>query len=138
MARIEINDLTKEFGTLTALDNVSLELEKGQIVGLLGPNGSGKTTLIKLMNGLLTPTEGTVMINGMEPGVGTKKVVAYLPDRNALPEYMTTAQLLQLYQDFFGDFNLVVDGAIVLRCPSVSLISQQVDHTDKIVFGTNG
>ena len=56
MARIEINDLTKEFGTLTALDNVSLELEKGQIVGLLGPNGSGKTTLIKLMNGLLTPT----------------------------------------------------------------------------------
>lgn len=106
MARIEINDLTKEFGTLTALDNVSLELEKGQIVGLLGPNGSGKTTLIKLMNGLLTPTEGTVMINGMEPGVGTKKVVAYLPDRNALPEYMTTAQLLQLYQDFFGDFNL--------------------------------
>ena len=80
MARIEINDLTKEFGTLMALDNVSLELEKGQIVGLLGPNGSGKTTLIKLMNGLLTPTEGTVMINGMEPGVGTKKVVAYLPD----------------------------------------------------------
>ena len=90
MARIEINDLTKEFGTLTALDNVSLELEKGQIVGLLGPNGSGKTTLIKLMNGLLTPTEGTVMINGMEPGVGTKKVVAYLPDMNALPEYMTS------------------------------------------------
>ena len=69
MARIEINNLTKEFGTLTALDSVALELEKGQIVGLLGPNGSGKTTLIKILNGLLTPTAGTVSINGMEPGV---------------------------------------------------------------------
>ena len=105
MARIEINNITKEFGTLTALDGVSLELEKGQIVGLLGPNGSGKTTLIKILNGLLTPTAGNVTINGMEPGVGTKRVVAYLPDRNALPDYMTTAQLMELYQDFFTDFN---------------------------------
>jgi ABC-2 type transport system ATP-binding protein len=105
MARIEINNITKEFGTLTALDGVSLELEKGQIVGLLGPNGSGKTTLIKILNGLLTPTAGNVTINGMEPGVGTKRIVAYLPDRNALPDYMTTAQLMELYQDFFTDFN---------------------------------
>ena len=105
MARIEINNITKEFGTLTALDGVSLELEKGQIVGLLGPNGSGKTTLIKILNGLLTPTAGNVTINGMEPGVDTKRVVAYLPDRNALPDYMTTAQLMELYQDFFTDFN---------------------------------
>ena len=105
MARIEINNITKEFGTLTALDGVSLELEKGQIVGLLGPNGSGKTTLIKILNGLLTPTAGNVTINGMEPGVGTKRIVAYLPDRNALPDYMTTAQLMELYRDFFTDFN---------------------------------
>ena len=105
MARIEINNITKEFGTLTALDGVSLELEKGQIVGLLGPNGSGKTTLIKILNGLLTPTAGNVTINGMEPGVDTKRVVAYLPDRNALPDYMTTAQLMELYRDFFTDFN---------------------------------
>ena len=105
MARIEINNLTKEFGTLTALDKVAFELEKGQIVGLLGPNGSGKTTLIKILNGLLTPTAGTVLINGMEPGVETKKIVAYLPDRNALPDYMDTQQLLALYQDFFADFN---------------------------------
>ena len=105
MARIEINNITKEFGRLTALDGVSLELEKGQIVGLLGPNGSGKTTLIKILNGLLTPTAGNVTINGMEPGVGTKRIVAYLPDRNALPDYMTTAQLMELYQDFFTDFN---------------------------------
>lgn len=105
MARIEIKDLTKEFGTLTALDNVSLELEKGQIVGLLGPNGSGKTTLIKILNGLLTPDAGTAEINGIGPGVGTKRIVAYLPDRNALPDYMTTSQLMDLYQDFFADFN---------------------------------
>ena len=105
MARIEINNLTKEFGTLTALDSVALELEKGQIVGLLGPNGSGKTTLIKILNGLLTPTAGNVLINGMEPGVETKRVVAYLPDRNALPDYMNTQQLIELYQDFFTDFN---------------------------------
>ncbi len=105
MARIEINQLTKEFGTLTALDSVTLELEKGQIVGLLGPNGSGKTTLIKIMNGLQTPTAGSVAINGMKPGVETKKIVAYLPDRNALPDYMTTTQLMDLYQDFFADFD---------------------------------
>ena len=107
MARIEIENLTKEFGTLTALDNVVLELEKGQIVGLLGPNGSGKTTLIKIMNGLLTPTAGAVSINGIKPGIETKKIVAYLPDRNSLPEYMTTGQLIELYQDFFDDFNIV-------------------------------
>jgi ABC-2 type transport system ATP-binding protein len=105
MARIELQELTKEFGSLTALDSVSLQLEKGQIVGLLGPNGSGKTTLIKILNGLLTPTAGKALINGMEPGVETKKVVAYLPDRNALPDYMTTTQLMDLYQDFFADFN---------------------------------
>ena len=105
MARIELNDLTKEFGSITALDSVSLQLEKGQIVGLLGPNGSGKTTLIKILNGLLTPTAGNAIISGMEPGVETRKVVAFLPDRNALPEYMTTTQLIDMYQDFFADFN---------------------------------
>ena len=105
MARIEINNLTKEFGNITALDEVCLTLGEGQIVGLLGPNGSGKTTLIKILNGLLTPSAGNVTINGMEPGVETKAVTAYLPDRNALPDHMTTKQLIRLYQDFFADFN---------------------------------
>ena len=106
MARIEIQELTKDFGNLRALDNVSLSLEKGQIVGLLGPNGSGKTTLIKVLNGLLTPTEGRVLINDTEPGVETKRIVAYLPDRTALPDYMTTNQLVELYADFFEDFDI--------------------------------
>ena len=105
MARIEINDLSKNFGRLKALDGVTVSLEKGQIVGLLGPNGSGKTTLIKILNGLLTPDEGSARINGMAPGTETKKVVAYLPDRNALPDYMNAEQLMDMYQDFFEDFD---------------------------------
>lgn len=105
MARIEINGLTKDFGNLRALDNVTVSLEKGQIVGLLGPNGSGKTTFIKILNGLLTPTAGSVSINGTAPGVATKKVVAYLPDRNALPDYMNASQLMDIYADFFADFD---------------------------------
>lgn len=113
MARIEINHLTKNFGSLTALDEVDLSLEKGQIVGLLGPNGSGKTTLIKILNGLLTPTSGSAEINGMTPGVGTKKIVAYLPDRTALPDYMTSDQLIGLYRDFFEDFDSEKAGAMI-------------------------
>jgi len=113
MARIEINNLTKKFGDLAALDDVTVSLEQGQIVGLLGPNGSGKTTLIKILNGLLQPTSGSVTINGMAPGVETKKVVAYLPDRNALPDYMTASQLMDIYEDFFEDFDRLKAEAMV-------------------------
>ena len=113
MARIEINNLTKKFGDLTALDDVTVSLEKGQIVGLLGPNGSGKTTLIKILNGLLRPESGSVTINGSAPGVETKKVVAYLPDRNALPDYMTASQLMDIYEDFFEDFDRLKAEAMV-------------------------
>ena len=114
MARIEINALTKQFNGLMALNAVDLTLEKGQIVGLLGPNGSGKTTLLKIMNGLLTPSAGTVAINGMGPGLETKKIVAYLPDKNALPNYMNTKQLLSLYADFFEDFNRAKAEAMIM------------------------
>ncbi len=113
MARIEINNLTKNFGDLKALDDVTVSLEQGQIVGLLGPNGSGKTTLIKILNGLLQPTSGGVTINGSAPGVETKKVVAYLPDRNALPDYMTASQLMDIYEDFFEDFDRMKAEAMV-------------------------
>ncbi len=113
MARIEINNLTKKFGDLAALDDVTVSLEQGQIVGLLGPNGSGKTTLIKILNGLLQPTSGSVTINGITPGVETKKVVAYLPDRNALPDYMTASQLMDIYEDFFEDFDRMKAEAMV-------------------------
>ena len=113
MARIEISNLTKKFGDLTALDDVTVSLEQGQIVGLLGPNGSGKTTLIKILNGLLRPESGSITINGSAPGVETKKVVAYLPDRNALPDYMTASQLMDIYEDFFEDFDRLKAEAMV-------------------------
>ena len=80
-ALAEIRGLTKEFGNHLAVNNMNLIIPRGKIIGLLGPNGSGKSTLIKMMNGLLTPTAGTVLINGQEPGVATKERVAYLPER---------------------------------------------------------
>jgi len=106
MSIFECHALTKNYGSVTALDNMDLELEGGRIVGLLGPNGSGKTTLIKIASRLLQPTSGELLIDGMKPGVATKAEVAYLPDRQFLPEWMTTKQLLQMYKDFFTDFDM--------------------------------
>lgn len=85
MSLFECKNLTKKYSGNPALSNVDLQLEAGQIVGLLGPNGSGKTTMIKLANGLLRPDGGSILIDGMEPGPETKAMVAYLPDREYLP-----------------------------------------------------
>ncbi|MFY9173775.1 MAG: ABC transporter ATP-binding protein [Peptococcia bacterium] len=103
-AILECNGLTKRFGRKTALNNVDLKIQRGQIIGLLGPNGSGKTTLIKLANGLLTPTRGTILINGQEPGTETKKIVSYLPERNYLNDWMKVQQLINFFADFYADF----------------------------------
>ena len=97
-------DLTKTYGQITALNNLNFTLGSGKIIGLLGPNGSGKTTLIKIINGLLTPTSGKVLIEGKEPGVETKKIVAYLPDRNLLGKSLTVDKLVKLFVDFYEDF----------------------------------
>lgn len=101
---LRCENLTKRYGGLTALNNVSLTLESGRIVGLLGPNGSGKTTLIKLINGLLTPTFGEITVEGDRPGVETKKKVAYLPDNSYLNSWMTVEQIVNYFVDFFEDF----------------------------------
>ena len=77
----EAHQLSKQYRQIQALDNLDLTLMPGRLVGLLGPNGSGKTTLIKLANGLLNPTDGHIMINGLAPGTESKKIVSYLPDR---------------------------------------------------------
>ena len=98
-------DVRKTYGKTTARDGVSLNVESGRIVGLLGPNGSGKTTLIKLANGLLTPTSGTLRICGMSPGVETHALCSYLPERPVLPEWMTAAQAVDFYADFYADFS---------------------------------
>lgn len=105
MALIECRNLTKQYGSVLALNQVSLNIDPGRIVGLLGPNGSGKTTFIKLANGLLTPTMGSITIAGQQPGVETKKIVSYLPDREFLPRDMKIGNLIRMYQDFFPDFN---------------------------------
>ena len=98
-------ELTKNFGNKPALDHLNLTLERGRIVGLLGPNGSGKTTLLKLINGLLVPTEGEVLIDGFKPGVETKTIVSYLPDRMYLGNWMKVCDLLEYYADFYADFD---------------------------------
>ena len=90
----------------TALDGVDLHVSFGRIVGLLGPNGSGKTTLIKLANGLLQPTGGSIKIAGMEPGPDTKALVSYLPDADWLPDWMRVEQLVEMFGDFYADFDL--------------------------------
>lgn len=105
MNRITCHDLTKKYGSKTALDHVNLELESGKIVGLLGPNGSGKTTLIKLCCRLLQPTSGEILINGQKPGKASKASIAFLPDRDFLPDYMRVSQLVTYYADFFRDFD---------------------------------
>ena len=101
---LKCDKLTKKYGGLVALNGIDLTVESGKIIGLLGPNGSGKTTLIKLINGLLTADEGKIYINGNEPGVETKKEVAYLPDNSFLNNWMTVEQIISLFADFYEDF----------------------------------
>ena len=100
----ECKNLCKRYGSVQALDDVSFTVEPGRVVGLLGPNGSGKTTLIKLANGLLTPTGGELLINGEKPGKVTRAQVSYLPDRPCLPEWMSAEKLLNMFSDFYADF----------------------------------
>jgi ABC-2 type transport system ATP-binding protein len=104
-AVLECRNISKKFGKVTALDAVNLRLEGGRIVGLLGPNGSGKTTLIKLANGLLQPSQGSLLVTGKPIGVETKMVVSYLPDRVCLDPWMRIRDILTFYVDFFADFS---------------------------------
>lgn len=97
--------LAKSYDKVHALNGLDLTIQSGRIVGLLGPNGSGKSTLLKLANGLLVPTAGEVLIDGLTPGQETHKLVSYLPDRPSLPQWMTIRQLQDFYADFFPDFD---------------------------------
>lgn len=101
---LKCTGLSKRYGSVQALNRVDLTVERGKIIGILGPNGSGKTTLIKLINGLLTPTEGSILVGGEAPGVDTKKIVSYLPDNSFLPSWMTAEQIIELFCDFYEDF----------------------------------
>lgn len=98
-------NLSKSFGNKKALNDINLSLERGRIIGLLGPNGSGKSTFIKLCNDLLTPTSGELEIAGSKPGIETKSIVSYLPERTYLNDWMKVSEIIQLFQDFYQDFS---------------------------------
>ena len=102
---LNCQNLTKRYGYKTAIDNIDLSLERGRIIGLLGPNGSGKTTLIKLINGLLAPSSGSIAINGFAPGPETKKIVSYLPERTYFNSWMKVTDILNFFCDFYEDFD---------------------------------
>ena len=104
-ALVQFNHVTKQYGDKKALDDISFTLEPGKIYGLLGPNGSGKSTAIKIINDLLKPTSGMVLINGAKPGVESKKIISYLPDRNYLNDWMKVEDAFKLFEDFYKDFD---------------------------------
>src|SRR5690554_6686478 len=103
---VTIKDVTKTYGDVVAVNNVSLNIEKGKIIGLLGPNGSGKSTLIKMINGLLTPTSGDVLVYGNTVGVESKKVISYLPERTYLNLEYNVYETLEYFKDFYDDFDI--------------------------------
>lgn len=102
---LEISNLTKNFGKINALNNISLEIKKGEIIGLLGPNGSGKTTLIKIISGLINNYEGRVLLLGNKIGVESKSKIAYLPDVNFISPSWNVHKTLHYFADFFDDFD---------------------------------
>lgn len=102
---VSIRNLSKNYGKKSALSDISLDIPKGRIIGLLGPNGSGKSTLIKLMNGLLVPSRGRILIAGNLPGVETKACVSYLPERSYLPDHIRVKELVSYFTDFYEDFD---------------------------------
>jgi ABC-2 type transport system ATP-binding protein len=102
---LECTSLTKRYGSSIALQDLTLTIPRGKIVGLLGPNGSGKTTLIKLISGLLTPSEGVLRISGLTPGIESKRLVSYLPDCTYLCDWMKARDIIALFADFYEDFD---------------------------------
>jgi len=129
MPILECKELSKRFGKTQALESINLAIEPGHVVGLLGPNGSGKTTLIKLANGLLTPTEGELLIDGEAPGKTTKALVSYLPDKEYLPEWMNVRQLMDFFADFYADFDRERAKAMLTRLGLDE--TQKVKHMSK-------
>ena len=138
---LECSGLTKRFGKREALKQVDLSVESGKIVGLLGPNGSGKTTLIKLANGLLRPDGGSIRIDGQEPGVYTKSIVSYLPDRMYFADWMRVSDMVRMFRDFYTDFRLetaedmLEDASVIL---STHLIADIEKVLDEVIFLKEG
>lgn len=105
MELLEIKNLSKSYDNKKVLKNINIKISSGKIVGLLGKNGVGKTTLIKLINDLLTPTTGEILINGNKIGVESKKDISYLPERTYLDKSMTVKEILTYFEEFYDNFN---------------------------------
>ena len=105
MDLVEIKNLSKSYGNKHVLKDVNINIESGKIIGLLGKNGAGKTTLIKLINDLLTPTEGEILVKGNKVGVSSKKVISYLPERTYLNKQMKVSEVIDYFKDFYEDFS---------------------------------
>jgi ABC-2 type transport system ATP-binding protein len=127
---ININNLSKSYGSKKALDNISLSLEKGKILGLLGPNGSGKTTLMKIAVGLAKQSSGEILIDNHEIGIYTKSIVSYLPDVNFLYKWMKIKDAIDFFKDFYGDFE-------VERCKKI-LQFMELDEDSKVTSLSKG
>ena len=102
---LKIDNVSKKYGHFKALDNVSLTLSKGKIIGLLGPNGSGKTTLIKIINGLLKEYDGEILVDGNKIGEKSRKIISYLPDENYFQDWMYVRDVLGIFSDLYEDFD---------------------------------
>lgn len=105
MELLECKQLSKEFDQKQILKDINLKIPRGKIIGLLGKNGAGKTTLIKLINDLLVPTSGEVLIHGKKPNVNSKKIISYLPERTYLDKSMTISQVFDYFEDFYDNFD---------------------------------
>ena len=112
MNAVETDGLTKEYGDLTALDGLTLEVEKGELFGLLGPNGAGKSSTIEILTGQTKPTSGTARVMGVDPvenPVEARSRMGVLPEREDPPSFLTPRE----YFDFVGDVRGVeLDGRI--------------------------
>ena len=105
MELLECKHLYKEYGDKQVLKDINLKIPRGKIIGLLGKNGTGKSTLIKLINDLLTPTSGEILINGKKPGIQSKELISYLPERTYLDKGMTIKQVIKYFEEFYKNFN---------------------------------
>lgn len=105
MELIEYKNLSKSFDKKEVLKDINLTIPRGKIIGLLGKNGSGKSTLIKLTNDLLTPTKGEILINAKKPGIESKKVISYLPERTYLDKDMKVIEVIKYFEEFYDNFN---------------------------------
>ena len=105
MELVKCIDVNKKFDNKEILKNINLTIPRGKIIGLLGKNGTGKSTLIKLINDLLTPTSGSVLVNGKEVGIDSKKIISYLPERTYLDKSMTVDKVIEYFEDFYDNFD---------------------------------